>query len=67
MRPSGFSGQELRKEKPLTGDAFAEATVGGRLDQVDSGAEHGDRVSARLEGTTVRRAVDAERQATHDP
>ena len=66
MSPSRFSGQELRKEKPLTGNALAEATMGGRLDQINTGAEDCNRVSSRFQGTTVRRAVDAECQATHD-
>ena len=40
--------------------------MGGRLDQVDAGAEHRNRVSTHLEDTPVRCSVDAERQATHD-
>jgi hypothetical protein len=36
MRPSRFSGEKLRKEKSLTCNPLAEATMGGRLDQIDA-------------------------------
>ena len=56
----------LGHDQPALGDLGREARVRARVVAVDAAAEHGDVVPPALERPTMRRAVDAAREARDD-
>ena len=67
MRSSGAGSQgELGDQYAALGDLRGKLGLGARVDDVDSGAEHGDGRARAAESAAMRRGVDAEREARDD-
>src|SRR5581483_11192001 len=66
VRHRRHAGRELRHQQSLRGDLVRELAMLRRVDAIQSGAAHGDRIAAGIERTAMRGAVDALCQSAGD-
>src|SRR6185436_2276101 len=58
--------RKLSHQQTLRGDLLCERSILRRVDTIDPGPEHGDRLAAAFERAAVRGGINAARESAHD-